>query len=70
MGAGIFNVCVGLAAIALAANKFTVGGKRYQLLFLGDNPTVVMAVGGALAAFGVYQVVRSLMRRKPPVNDD
>jgi len=27
-------------------------------------------VGAAVAAFGVYQVVRSLMRRKPPVQDD
>ena len=64
MGAGIFNVCVGLAVIGLASTG------KYKFVLLGDNPKVAMAVGAAVAVFGVYQVVRSMTRRKPPVKDD
>ncbi len=64
MLAGIFNVLIGLAVAGLASTG------KYRFFFLGDNPKVAMGVGAAVAAFGVYQVVRSLMRRKPPVQDD
>ncbi|MGC4117767.1 MAG: hypothetical protein QM765_25070 [Myxococcales bacterium] len=64
MAAGIFNVLVGIAVIALASTG------KYRFVFLGDNPKVAMGVGVLVAVFGVYQVVRSMMRRKPPVQDD
>lgn len=66
MGAGIFNVFMGLAVIGIV----TLGKGKYKLVLLGDHPTFAVAVGGVVAAFGVYQVVRSLMRRKPPIQDD
>ena len=64
MGAGIFNVVVGLAVIALASTG------KYKFVLLGDNPKVAMGVGAAVVVFGVYQIVRAMMRRKPPVQDD
>ncbi|HEY3444991.1 MAG TPA: hypothetical protein VGK67_01455 [Myxococcales bacterium] len=64
MGAGIFNVLVGLAVIGLASTG------KYRFVFLGDNPKVAMGIGAVIAGIGLYQVVRSMMRRKPPAQDD
>ncbi len=55
MAAGIWNLLFGLAALAAGASG--------QFHFIGTNSsTLLMAVGGAIAAFGVYQLVRA---RKP-----
>jgi len=64
MGTGIFNVCIGLALVGIGSTG------KYKFLFLGDNPRMPMYVGGAVAAFGVFQIIRALLRRKPPVQDD
>lgn len=52
MAAGIWNLVFGLAALAAGASG--------QFHFIGTNSsTLLMIVGGAIAAFGAYQVVRA-----------
>ncbi len=52
MSAGIWNLVFGLASIAAGAS-----GRFY---FIGTHSsTALLAVGGALAALGVYQIARS-----------
>ncbi len=52
MGAGIWNIVFGLAAIAAGASG------RFNLI--GTNsPLLLMIAGGILAAVGVYQLVRA-----------
>lgn len=52
MAAGIWNLLFGLAALAAGASG------RFH--FIGTNSsTLLMVVGGAIAALGVYQLVRA-----------
>lgn len=52
MSAGIWNLVIGLASIAAGASG--------QFHFIGTNSsTALLAVGGVLAALGVYQIARS-----------
>lgn len=56
MAAGIWNLLFGLAALAAGASG------RFH--FIGTNsPMLLMIVGGAIAAFGVYQIVRAKQPR-------
>jgi hypothetical protein len=59
MKAGIWNIAFGLAAVAAGASgKFALPGT--------ESPTPLMAVGGALAAFGAYQLWRDRDRPDRP----
>jgi hypothetical protein len=52
MGAGIWNIVIGLAAVAAGLSG------RFSLI--GTNSPVLLVVfGGLLAAYGVFQIVRS-----------
>lgn len=51
MRAGVWNLVFGLAAVAAGASG------RFVLPFTHD-PAILMGVGGLLAAFGVYQLIR------------
>jgi hypothetical protein len=52
VAAGIWNLLFGLAALAAGASgRFHVIGT--------NSPALLMIVGGAIAAFGVYQIVRA-----------
>jgi uncharacterized membrane protein YgaE (UPF0421/DUF939 family) len=52
VAAGIWNLLFGLAALAAGASG------RFH--FIGTNSsTLLMVVGGAIAALGVYQLVRA-----------
>lgn len=52
MGAGIWNLLIGLAAVAAGASgRFTLIGTNSSLLLI--------VFGGLLAAYGVYQLVRA-----------
>jgi hypothetical protein len=52
MRAGVFNIVMGLAAVALGATG------KFALPFT-NSPAPLMVVGGAIAALGVYQLLRS-----------
>jgi hypothetical protein len=56
MRAGVWNILFGVAAIIAGASG------RFTLLFT-HSPLALMVAGGALAAWGVYQLVRD--RAKP-----
>lgn len=56
MRAGVWNILFGLGAIAAGASG------RFTLLFT-HSPLALMVAGGALAAYGTYQLVRD--RAKP-----
>ena len=52
MKSGVFNLGFGLVAVALGATKeFTLLGT--------DSSTLLMVAGGAVAAFGVFQLWRN-----------
>ncbi|MGZ3424109.1 MAG: hypothetical protein ACXWUG_00900 [Polyangiales bacterium] len=52
MFAGIWNLLIGLAAVAAGASG------RFSLI--GTNSSMLLMIaGGALAAYGVYQIVRA-----------
>jgi hypothetical protein len=56
MSAGIWNLLIGLAAIAAGASG--------QFHFIGTNsPTLLIVVGAVIAAFGAYQIVRAKKAR-------
>ena len=55
MGAGVFNLLLGLVGL--------VGGLSGRLALLGTNSSVALAVvGGLIAAYGAYQIIRSRRR--------
>jgi hypothetical protein len=57
MRAGVWNILFGLAAVAAGASG------RFALLGT-SSPALLMAAGGALAAFGAYQLLRDRGRSK------
>jgi hypothetical protein len=52
MRPGIFNIVIGLIAVGLGATG------KFKLLFT-QSSLALMVVGGAIAAFGVFQLLRS-----------
>lgn len=59
MKAGYWNIAFGLAAVAAGASG------RFGLLGTG-SPMWLMIAGGALAVFGIYQLVRDRDRPDRP----
>lgn len=53
MSAGVWNLVMGLLAIGAA-----VGGMHFPMLGQYGN-VALYAIGGVLAAIGIYQIVRS-----------
>jgi hypothetical protein len=54
--AGIFNVIIGVAAvIAGASGRFSLVGT--------NSPLLLEVFGGLLAAYGLYQIVRTMRAR-------
>lgn len=52
MGAGFFNLVIGGLAIA--------GGLSGRFSLLGtDSPTLLLVAGGAVSAYGVFQIIRA-----------
>ncbi len=56
MKAALWNIAFGLAAVAAGASG------QFALPFT-NSPTPLMVLGGLLAAFGLFQLVRSLRQR-------
>ncbi|MGH7271050.1 MAG: hypothetical protein ACREJ3_11520 [Polyangiaceae bacterium] len=56
MKSGIWNIGFGLVALAAGASK------DYSLIGTSSS-TALMAAGGVLAAFGLFQVIRALRAR-------
>ena len=56
MSAGIFNIVIGLVMVGAGASG------RFKLVFFG--PTALMVVGGCVAAFGAFQVIRAMSRKR------
>lgn len=55
MGAGVWNVFIGIAAVVAGASG------QFSLVFTNSS-TLLMAFGGVLAAYGVFQIVRASRR--------
>ena len=52
MGAGIFNLILGVAGL--------VGGLTGKMALIGTESSTALAVfGGGVAALGIYQIIRS-----------
>jgi hypothetical protein len=56
MRAGVWNIVFGLVAVAAGASG------KYALPFT-SSPLPLMVLGGAVAAFGAYQLFRDRGRR-------
>jgi len=60
MPAGIWNIVFGLAAVAAGlSGAFTIIGTQQLGLSNEMGRWLLVGLGGMLAAYGVYQVVRS-----------
>jgi hypothetical protein len=56
MSTGIFNIVVGLVLVGLGASG------RFKLI--GMSPVALMVVGGVVAAFGAFQIIRAIAKRR------
>ena len=53
----ILNILAGIALV--------IGGASGRLAFIGtDSPTAIMAIGGVVAAIGIFQLVRRMKADK------